>query len=107
MPWYLLALAVSLAGMLVVDARHRLVLWDTPGRSAAVIAAGAAGFLVWDLVAINRGFYGIGSGPALAGVEVAPHLPVEEIVFVVFLCHLTLVLHALAVRRPARTDRAS
>lgn len=98
MPWYLVALLVSLAGMLTIDARHRLALWHRPGRSLAVIAAGAVGFLAWDLVAIGLGFYHLGAGSALAGIEVAPHLPVEEIVFVVFLCHLTLVAHALALR---------
>lgn len=100
-PWYLIALLVSLAGMLTIDARHRVALWHRPGRSLAVIAAGAVGFVVWDLVAIGLGFYHLGAGSALSGIEVAPHLPVEEIVFVVLLCHLTLVVHGLALRRLA------
>ena len=100
-PWYLLALLFSAAGVLTIDARHRLALWDSPGRSAAVIGAGTVGFLVWDLVAIDLGFYGLGAGPALSGIELAPHLPLEEVVFVMFLCHLTLVTHALALRLTA------
>ena len=60
--------------------------------------AGAVVFLVWDLIAIGTRMYHRGASPAMSGVDLAPELPVEELVFIVFLCYLTMVLHQLALR---------
>jgi lycopene cyclase domain-containing protein len=105
--WYLVALLVSLAGVVLVDARHRLFVWDRPGRAAAVLAVGVVLFLCWDAVAIARGFYERGGGGALLGVELAPHLPVEELVFVTFFSYLTMVVFAATHRLVARTGAPS
>lgn len=95
---YLTVLLISLACMVLVDRRARLVLWSAhPVRGAMVLAAGTVVFLAWDLVAIRAGFYERG-GAVMTGVELAPHLPVEELFFVVFLCYVTLVLHGLVLR---------
>jgi lycopene cyclase domain-containing protein len=104
---YLALLLGALASMVVVDRRARLVLWSaTPARGAAVLAVGTLVFLGWDLVAIAAGFYSRG-GAAMTGVELAPHLPLEELFFILFLCYITLLLHgllrrALAPHAPAR-----
>ena len=90
---YLLCGLVSLAGTLVVDRRWRLFLFADPRRAVPVLGVGALLLLLVDLVAIRHGFYRRGEGSSLSGLEVLPHLPVEEVVFVVFLCHLTMVLH--------------
>jgi len=90
--WYLVALLVSLGGVVALDARHRLFAWAHPRRALAVLVAGVTLFLAWDAVAIARGFYARGSGSTLLGVEVAPHLPVEELVFVTFFSYLTMVV---------------
>ncbi len=95
---YLLFLLVSLGCMAAVDRRWRLVLWADLPRGVIVLAAGVAGFLAWDLVAIQQGFYRRGGSSLMTGVEVVPNLPLEEIFFVLFLCYLTLVLHRLVTR---------
>ena len=111
MSWaYLVFVLASTAGMAVLDVRYRLVLVGDPGRrrrSVVVLACGAVAFLVWDLVAIHRGFYERGDSPGMTGIEVAAELPVEELFFIAFLCYLTLVLHGLLgmlvhVRTPRR-----
>ncbi|MFC7877229.1 lycopene cyclase domain-containing protein [Isoptericola sp. NPDC057391] len=99
---YLALLLGALASMALVDRRARLVLWSArPGRGAAVLAVGALVFLAWDLVAIAEGFYSRG-GAAMTGVELAPHLPLEELFFVLFFCWFTLLLHGLLRRALAR-----
>jgi len=105
---YLGALVVSIASMTLLDRRWRLVLWADARRGVVVLLVGIALFLSWDAAAIHLGFFERGHGQALVGVEIAPHLPVEELFFVTFLCYLTLVGHAL-VRRllDARTARAT
>lgn len=102
---YLLCGLVSLAGMLLLDLRWRLFLFADARRAVPVLVLGAALLLLVDLVAIRHDFYRRGEGRFLSGLEIAPHLPVEEVVFVIFLCQLTMVLHGLVVRwaGPERT----
>jgi lycopene cyclase domain-containing protein len=102
---YLVALLVSLGGMVTLDLRYRLVLWRAPRRALLVLAVGIAFFLVWDIAAIASGHYRAGQSEAMTGIMLAPELPLEELVFITFLCYLTLVLHglvgvALRHRRP-------
>ncbi|CAI9386623.1 lycopene cyclase domain-containing protein [Microbacterium sp. T2.11-28] len=101
---YLLCLVVSAAGLVALDARFRLAFWWTPGRTAAAVALGTAFFLAWDAVGIATGVFVKGDSPVLLGVDLAPHLPLEEPVFLAFLCYLALLVFA-AVRR--RQDRAA
>ncbi|GAB2702937.1 lycopene cyclase domain-containing protein [Microbacterium marinum] len=105
---YLLFLVLSAAGIAALDLRFRLVMPVRPGRAWAAIALGTAFFVLWDLVGIATGVFVRGESPLLLGIDLAPHLPVEEPVFLAFLCYLALVLHAAAgrVRRPRREDAA-
>ncbi|MBD8058658.1 lycopene cyclase domain-containing protein [Cellulomonas sp. JH27-2] len=96
--WYLTFELVSLACIVALDARYRLFLWADLRRGLVVLVTGVVFFLAWDVVAIHEGFYGRGKGSAMLGVEVAPHLPVEELVFITFLTYLTMVVLAM-VRR--------
>lgn len=101
---YLAALLVSLVCVGLLDHRFRLVLWHDPRRAAVVLVVGVAFFLLWDVAAIASRHYRMGASEAMTGLVVAPELPVEELVFVTFLCYVTLVLRglvALAVRSRA------
>lgn len=106
---YLACLLASCVGVALLDRRWRLALWRPRRRRAVVAVAlvGAALLLVWDVVAIDAGFYGRGASDALLGVWLAPHLPVEEVAFVVFLAYVTLVVAGAADRVLARRDRVA
>jgi lycopene cyclase domain-containing protein len=101
---YLAAELVSLACIVAVDARLRLFFWADARRAAVVLATGIVLFVGWDVVAIAAGFYGRGESDAMLGVEVAPHLPVEELVFVTFLSYVTMVVLALVRRSLAARE---
>jgi len=88
---YLAALLASIAGIAALDARWRLVLWRDARRGAIALAAGLALFLLWDLAGIGLGIFLRGDERWSTGVEIAPHLPIEEPVFLLFLCYLALV----------------
>ncbi|WP_127130279.1 lycopene cyclase domain-containing protein [Georgenia sp. SYP-B2076] len=106
---YLGVLLLALACLAAMDRRLRLFLWDRPRRAALVLAVGVVFFLVWDLSAIGLGIYGRGGSAAMTGIELAPHLPLEEVFFVTFLCYLTMVAHPLVRRfvvRPADQEAA-
>lgn len=96
------ALLISTVCMALLDARFRLVLWRDTFRSLAVLVVGIVVFLLWDLVAIAQGFYHRGQSEAMTGVMLAPELPVEELLFITFLCYVTLVLHGLVTMVLAR-----
>lgn len=103
---YLLFLLASAAGLLILDARFRLALCAAPARTAAAVAVGTGFFLAWDAVGIATGVFVKGDSPLLLGLDLAPHLPLEEPVFLAFLSYLAILVHAAAARRLAQRDDA-
>lgn len=109
---YLLAILLSATGVLLLDLRFGLVARGAPARTIAAVLIGTAFFLAWDLAGIAAGVFVKGDSPLLLGVDLAPHLPLEEPVFLAFLCYLALVLTAaarrlLAARAQRGTDDAT
>jgi len=108
---YLLVLLVSIGAVAALDARFRLVFWAHPDdardrprtRNALTVAIGTALFLTWDAVGIVTGVFVKGGSPYLLGVDLAPHLPVEEPVFLAFLSYLALVVYAAVDRVHGRS----
>ncbi len=99
----LLHLALLLTAILcigLVDARWRLFVWAQPGRALLVLAAGVAFLLLWDAAGIATGgiFSREGNPFSTGGILLAPHLPVEEPVFLLFLVQLTMVLYSGTLR---------
>ncbi|MCQ1945686.1 lycopene cyclase domain-containing protein [Arthrobacter sp. zg-Y1116] len=112
---YLLFLLLSLGCMVLLDHRFRLFFFADARRAAAVLAIGVLFFTGWDLAGIGSDIFYRGETPFMLGLTLAPHLPVEEIFFLAFLCYLTMVLFGLVrlaadragARAAARnTDRA-
>lgn len=103
---YAACLLASIAGMLLVDRRFRLVFWHAPARAAVLVATGVAFFLAWDLAGIGLGIFFRGETAFMTGILIAPELPIEEPVFLAFLSHLALLAYAAALRLAARRARA-
>jgi len=89
---YLACLLISIGAMVLIDLRWRLVFWRAAVPSAIAVATGTAFFLLWDAAGIVSGVFFRGESTITTGVLLAPELPLEEPVFLVFLCYLTLVL---------------
>jgi len=97
----LLHLALLLTAILcvgLVDARWRLFVWARPRRALLVLAAGVAFLLLWDAAGIATGIFSREGNPFSTGILLAPHLPVEEPVFLLFLVQLTMVLYSGLLR---------
>jgi lycopene cyclase domain-containing protein len=107
---YLGAIAFSALGIALIDLRWRLVARGHGARWVIALAIGVAFFVVWDLVGIASGVFVQGASPAYVGIELAPHLPLEELCFLTFLSYLALVVHAGMMRmleaRTARRERS-
>ena len=54
---YLFALLISLAGMVVLDARYKLFFWAHWSRAVIVMAVGLAFFLLWYIAGIDAGVF--------------------------------------------------
>lgn len=98
---YLIFLLISAGGLLLLDARHRVAFWAAPRRTAAAVVAGTVFFLLWDAVGIATGVFVKGDSPLLLGIDLAPHLPLEEPVFLAFLSYLAVLVYAAVIRRGA------
>ncbi|HEX6366497.1 MAG TPA: lycopene cyclase domain-containing protein [Agromyces sp.] len=101
---YLGALLVAIAAMALIDARWRLAFWRAPGAAAAAVGAGTVLLLLWDVVGIGFGVFFRGDSEFATGIVLAPELPIEEPVFLTFLCYLTLVAVLGAERALASRD---
>ena len=90
---YLLALAVSLLGMGLIDFKHKLALFVQPLRTLVTLTISVVVFLIWDLVGIAQGIFFRGSGPYLTGITIAPELPIEEVFFLTLLSYTILIAY--------------
>lgn len=91
--WYLACLLIGIACMLLIDFRFRLFFWRSPAAAALVTAAGVAFLLLWDAAGIAAGIFLRGSAEIASGIVLAPELPLEEPVFLLFLVLCTMVLY--------------
>jgi lycopene cyclase domain-containing protein len=91
---YLLALAIALTGMVVLDRRFRLFFWQDSRRAAIVLVVGLVFFLAWDVAGIGLGIFFRGETDFMTGLQVAPELPLEEVFFLALLCYLTMNLYS-------------
>lgn len=93
---YLLALAIALTGMVMLDRRFRLFFWRAPRRAAVVLVVGVLFFLAWDLAGVGLGVFFRGETSFMTGVQIAPEVPLEEIFFLTLLCYLTMIVYTFA-----------
>ena len=102
---YLGLLLLAIGCMAALDSRFRLFFFADARRACVVMAAGVVFFLLWDLGGIGLDIFHRGETDIMLGIVLAPHLPLEEVFFLAFLCYVTMVLYGLAglvLRRPAR-----
>lgn len=102
---YLIALLVSSGCMLLLDWRFRLFFWRDALSASVVTAVGFVFFLVWDVAGIANGIFLRGEGAIATGLVLAPELPIEEPVFLLFLVVCTMVIYTGAVRILSRFRR--
>lgn len=102
---YLIALLISLAGMVVLDLRFVLFFWRNWRRATIVLAAGLAFFLWWDSLGVADNIFFPGSSSYVTGWMLAPGIPIEELFFLALLCYLTMNLFEFVSRLVAKFYR--
>lgn len=95
---YLVALLVSLTGMVVLDRKYELFFWRDARRASIVLIVGVVFFVAWDLAGIGLGIFFRGETEFMTGLLLAPELPLEEIFFLTLLSYLTMNLYGAFTR---------
>lgn len=95
---YLAALLVASACLLLLDWRYRLFYWRDLRSAAIVTVLGVGALLLFDAAGIALKIFYRGDSAAATGIVIAPHLPLEEPVFLWFLVVCTMVLYTGALR---------
>lgn len=106
---YLLALLVGIGCMLLLDRRFALFFWHDPAVALLITTVGTVLFLLWDVAGIAAGVFLRGDGVVASGIVLAPELPLEEPVFLVFLVLCTMIVFTgasklLVSHRERQTD---
>ena len=99
---YLATLLAAIGCMLLLDHRFRLFFWHDARSAAIVTAIGVGVLLAWDVAGINLGIFLRGEGEIATGILLAPELPIEEPIFLVFLVLCTMILYTGIARVLAR-----
>ncbi|QRV01756.1 hypothetical protein JTE88_06575 [Arcanobacterium phocisimile] len=94
--WYLGSILVSFAGLGFLDWRHGITAGTQRSKVLLAILSATAWLLFWDVAGIWFGIFFKGSGPWQIGLFIAPEIPVEELVFLLFLNYLTLLVFLVA-----------
>ena len=89
---YLASLLAGIVCMLLLDHRFRLFFWHDAKAATVVTAVGLGFFLAWDVAGIGLGIFLRGESAIATGILLAPELPLEEPVFLLFLILCTMVL---------------
>ncbi len=92
---YLGALLLSLISMIILDRRFNLALFHNLRRTLISVGIGVAIFIIWDIFGIALGIFFSGQSPYMRGLYLGPEFPIEELVFLTFLCYFTLVMYRL------------
>lgn len=94
MMWlYLIALCVSISGLMYIDWRYKLAFWNDAKRTAITLSVAIVIFIIWDIVGISLGIFYDGSSPFMLPVRLVPHFPIEELFFLFLLTYVTLLIY--------------
>lgn len=96
---YLLAIAVPLFCLTLLDLRLHLVFGLDWKRATRTVLAGLTLFILWDLLGIHLDIFSNGQSNFTTGVMLAPHFPLEELFFLTLLNYLPLLLWELMQRK--------
>lgn len=90
---YLLALVISISGLLFIDFRYKLAFWHDLRRTAITIAIAMNIFIIWDFFGIFLGIFFHGDSPYALPFTLLPEFPVEELFFLFLLCYVSLSVY--------------
>lgn len=104
---YLVILLVGIGCMLLIDFRFKLFFWHDPAVAMFISVIGVLLFVLWDLAGIAAGVFLRGESSFASGVVLAPEMPLEEPVFLLFLVLCIMVVFTGSMRLLAAIEQAA
>lgn len=89
---YLIVLLVSLTGLALIDAKHKLAFARNPKAAIVAMFIPYLVFVIWDTAGIALGIFFKGQSALLSGIMLAKDFPLEEVFFLALLCYSTLIV---------------
>lgn len=102
---YLGALLFSIAGLAMLDRKHRLVFFANARLASITTATAVVFFSIWDAFGIENGIFFKGDNSLLIGVELFHEYPLEELFFLTLLAYCGQVAMAGWVRYSKQVDK--
>jgi len=96
--YYLLALLISIFGMVIIDRKYKLAFWEDRIRTLSVLFISIIVFIVWDLLGIKLGIFFSGSSEYMMPHFIVNQFPIEEIFFLILLTYSTLNIYQIGRR---------
>ncbi len=104
---YLSTLLASLGCMLLIDRRFRLFFWRDSVASCVVTVAVSVFLLLLFAAGIGLCIFLRGESGFATGIALAPEMPLEEPVFLVFLVVCTMIAYTGAERLLAHRTKGA
>lgn len=98
------ALLVSLFCMGLIDYKNRYALFNDWRRTLKTIIPAILVFVLWDIAGIISGIFSDGDGKYRSGIQLGPHFPIEEILFLMLLTYTSLILWRAVSRARGAVD---
>lgn len=89
--YYVILLLLSLLGLAYGDRSKRLLLFRNPTQTLKMIGIGVGFFLTWDIVGLLLGVFATNQAYVTGLHIITPNLPIEEVLFLILLCYVTLI----------------
>lgn len=96
---YLAILLLSFFCIVAIDKRFSLAWFFDKKTTAIGVGIGVVFFILWDILGIGLGIFFSGHSPYMSGLYLGPEFPIEEVLFLTFLCYFTLVVYRLIEER--------
>ena len=100
---YLALLLLSIAGIGLLDWRHKLALFYDRRRTLLTVALTVTIFIIWDIFGIALGIFFSAHSPYMSGIYLMAEFPIEELIFLTFLCYFTLSAYRFGEAKWPRT----
>lgn len=95
---YLAGLIFSIAGLALMDWRHKTAFAINKKAAALAIFIPMVFFIIWDVAGIATGIFFRGDTTHLSGILVGPEFPIEELFFLLLLNYSSLTIFTTVTR---------
>lgn len=96
---YLACLLCSIGCMLLIDRKYKLAWYYDARQTGLTVLCGMIMFIIWDMAGIVSGVFYSGESAYMSGFYIAPEFPIEELIFLAFLCYFTLIIYRIGEKR--------